>query len=110
MIQVKFLILKNNSKKIKAIFTYIDETKTKTKTKTVSFGANSYKDYTIYYKKNKKEATNRKIAYLARHIKNENWDKFDTAGSLARYILWNKPTIQASINDYVKKFNLILVK
>jgi hypothetical protein len=27
-------------------------------------------------------------------------------GTLALYILWNKPTLQESIKDYKKKFNL----
>ena len=29
-----------------------------------------------------------------------------TAGSLSRYILWNKPTLKGSISDYRKRFNL----
>jgi hypothetical protein len=48
----------------------------------------------------------KKDAYLARHIKNESWDKPQTAGSLSRYILWNKPTLNDSIADFKKKFNL----
>jgi hypothetical protein len=30
-----------------------------------------------------------------------------TAGTLALYILWNKPTIKESIKDYKKKFNFL---
>ena len=50
----------------------------------------------------------RKKRYLNRHRKNENWEKYMTAGSLSRYILWNKKTLKASIEDYIKRFNLTL--
>ena len=29
-----------------------------------------------------------------------------TAGSLSRYVLWNKPTLRGSISDYRKRFQL----
>ena len=45
-------------------------------------------------------------AYLKRHIVNENWDDFTSAGSLSRYILWEKPTIEASIKFFKSKFKL----
>lgn len=46
----------------------------------------------------------RKQRYINRHAKNENWKDPTTAGALSRWILWNKPTLQASIIDYKKKF------
>ena len=48
----------------------------------------------------------KKDAYIARHKVNENWNEPTSAGSLARFILWNKPTLTESIKDYKKKFNL----
>ena len=48
----------------------------------------------------------KKNAYIARHKVNENWDDPLTAGSLSRFILWNKPTLQASIKDYKKRFKI----
>jgi hypothetical protein len=48
----------------------------------------------------------KKDAYIARHKVNENWDDPKSAGSLARYILWNKKTLKESIADYKKRFNL----
>ena len=48
----------------------------------------------------------KKDAYIARHKVNENWNDPTTAGSLARYILWNKKTLSASISDFKQKFNL----
>lgn len=70
------------------------------RTKTVHFGAAGMSDFTI----NKDEA--RKERYLARHRANENWDQPDTAGALSRWILWNKPTLSASIADYRRRFSL----
>ena len=48
----------------------------------------------------------RKRRYMSRHKKRENWNNYMSAGSLSRYILWNKPTLEASIKDYKKRFKL----
>ena len=66
----------------------------------VKFGRQGYSDYTIH----KDEA--RKERYLDRHRKNENWNKPDTAGALSRWVLWNLPTLKASIDDFKKRFSL----
>lgn len=68
--------------------------------KIVSFGQAGANDFT----KTKDEGA--KELYLTRHKKNEDWEKPMTPGSLARYILWNKPTLKASIADYKKRFDL----
>jgi hypothetical protein len=70
------------------------------KEKRVSFGAKGMSDYTIH------KDPERKKRYLERHEKNENWNDPLTPGALSRWILWNKPTLQASINDFKKRFNL----
>lgn len=85
-----------SDKKYMAIFTNND----KSKKKTVHFGANGMSDYTIHKDKD------RMGRYLNRHRKRENWEQCDTAGALSRWILWNKPSLQGSIKDYKKKFNL----
>ena len=68
--------------------------------KEVKFGASGYSDYTIH----KDEA--RKERYLDRHRKNENWNDPQTPGALSRWILWNKPSLQESINDFKRRFDL----
>ena len=68
--------------------------------KTIHFGAKGMSDFTIHKDKERKKR------YLARHKVNENWNVPDTAGSLSRWILWNKPSFTASFNDYKNKFNL----
>lgn len=70
--------------------------------KKIHFGARNMSDYTIH-----KDDT-RKDRYIARHQKNENWDEINP-GSLSRYILWNKKTINESIQDYQKMFNINIV-
>ena len=70
------------------------------RTKTIHFGSKGMDDFT------KTRDEDQKKRYLARHKSNENWNKPDSAGALSRWILWNKPTRQASITDYKKRFNL----
>jgi hypothetical protein len=70
------------------------------RTKTTHFGAVGYDDFT------KTKDVEQKKRYLSRHKKNENWTDPTTAGSLSAYILWNKPTVKASIADYKKHFKL----
>ena len=84
-----------SGKKMMAIFYDGDK-----KVKTIHFGADGYSDYTIH----KDEA--RKQRYIDRHKSSEDWGNPMTAGTLALFILWNKPTISASIAAYKKKFGL----
>lgn len=70
------------------------------KQKTIHFGSEGMSDFTIH------KDEDRKQRYINRHQKNENWNNPFTAGALSRWILWNKPTIQASLRDYLKRFNI----
>tara|TARA_R100000278_G_C5392190_1_gene136542 strand:- start:28 stop:312 length:285 start_codon:yes stop_codon:yes gene_type:complete len=92
------VVIKNSTspdKKKMAIF-YDGEKKVKT----THFGARGMSDYTIH------RDPERKKRYLDRHRDNENWNDYKSAGSLSRWILWNKPTLSASIADYKKRFGL----
>ena len=84
----------NSSKKLMAIF-YKDNIKIKT----IHFGAAGMSDYTIH------KDDKRKQRYLNRHKNNENWSNPMSAGALSRWILWNKKSLRASINDFKKRFN-----
>lgn len=66
--------------------------------KTVHFGAAGYSDFTEH------KDPDRKQRYLARHKKNENWNSVETPGFLSRWLLWNKPTLTASIRDTNSRF------
>lgn len=48
----------------------------------------------------------RKRAYDSRHRPTENWSDPTSAGALSKYILWNKPSVSASLADYKRRFNL----
>ena len=67
--------------------------------KHTDFGDSNYSDFRIH------KDTKRKAAYISRHT-NENWNDPTTAGALARWILWNKPTLTESISDYKKRFGV----
>ena len=73
--------------------------------KTVHFGATGYQDFTT--SKDEK----RKASYLARHKSTENWtlSGVDTAGFWARWLLWNKSSITASIRDINQRFTSLSV-
>ena len=85
----------NKNKKLMAIF--YDGNK---KIKTTHFGAAGMSDYTIH------NDDIRKKRYLDRHRKRENWNDYMSAGSLSRWILWNKKSLKDSLADYRNKFNL----
>lgn len=45
-------------------------------------------------------------AYIARHRVRENWDDPTSPGALARFILWERPTLQSAISAFRRRFNL----
>ena len=83
-------------KKWDATFIYADGHQ-----KVVPFGAKGMSDYT------KHRDPTRKQRYLKRHSgMGESWQKPDTPGALAKWVLWNKKTLRASIADYKRRFKL----
>lgn len=73
-------------------------------TKEVSFGASGYMDFTLYSKEDKELAEQKKKAYIARHKVNEDWTDASTAGFWSRWILWNQPTIEKSMDFMEDKY------
>ena len=65
--------------------------------KTVHFGAKGGETFADHGDQAKKEA------WIARHEVRENWEDLQTAGALAKHVLWNKRTIAASINELNKR-------
>ena len=93
---VKIIDSTAKNKRLTAIFT--DDKDKKVKTTNFGFkGGSTFIDH--------KDETKKKN-YLARHKVRENWNDYMSAGSLARFILWNEPTLQESIKSYKKRFNL----
>jgi len=71
-----------------------------TERKKVHFGAKNSSTFLDHGDEKKR------LAYVARHQKNEHFNDPLTAGSLSRWINWNKTTLSASIADFKKRFNL----
>jgi len=87
----------NEEKKMVAYF--FDEEGNKVRT--THFGARGMSDFTQH------KDPERMKRYLARHGKmGEDWKDPTTAGALSRWILWGKPGLRESFNDYKKRFNL----
>tara|TARA_R100000951_G_scaffold57298_1_gene48142 strand:+ start:211 stop:501 length:291 start_codon:yes stop_codon:yes gene_type:complete len=93
---VKITDSTNPKKRLMAIFTDADGKKVKT----THFGLKGGSTFIDHKDETKKKN------YLARHKVRENWNDYMSAGSLARFLLWNKPTLTESIADYKKRFNL----
>lgn len=100
--------LLNDAKKYEATFLLDNGKEKKTK-----FGATGYRDYTLINDKNSKFYLKKtldknvvKDSYLRRHVKKENWNSPTTAGSLSRWLLWNRKTFNSSLKDFKKKFKL----
>ena len=83
-------------KKMMAIFYENDK-----KITTIHFGDSNYQHYTGGHLDE-----SRKKLYIDRHRSSEDWKNPMTAGTCSLYILWNKPTLSASIADFKKRFNL----
>jgi hypothetical protein len=68
--------------------------------KTIHFGQRGAEDYTIHGDKERKKR------YIARHEVREDWsiNGADSPGFYARWILWNEPSIEASVRDLRKRF------
>lgn len=64
------------------------------------FGAAGMSDFTIH------KDPKRKDNYIKRHAKRENWNDIHSAGFWSKHILWNKDTLNKSIKDTEKKYNL----
>lgn len=74
----------------------------KGKIKKVNFGAKGYSDFL------KHKDVERKRRYILRHKKKEDWTDPLTAGFWSRWLLWNKSTIELSIKDIEKRFDITI--
>lgn len=95
MIKVKsFKKLKGNSKKYEIVF------EKNGKTYTRKFGAAGMSDFTIHKDKERRER------YISRHKKDLRTKDPMKPGYLSMYILWNKPSLKASLADYKRRLNV----
>lgn len=66
--------------------------------KHTDFGAAGYSDFTHHHD------VERRNRYDMRHKRHEDWNNPYTAGALSKWILWNKPTLSASLADFKRRF------
>lgn len=83
----------NKSKKWQATFDKNGQTITE------HFGASGMSDYTIHKDKD------RRNRYIARHLVDLRTKDPTRAGYLSMFILWNKPSFEASVKDYKERLN-----
>lgn len=59
----------------------------------IHFGARGYEDFTQHHD------TLRRDAYIRRHSSRERWNDPTTAGFWARWLLWEKPSLNAAAQN-----------
>jgi len=97
-VSVKFGKGTSGNAKMKAVFTDGSGD-----TKTTQFGYKGMSDFTKHHDED------RKSSYLARHgakSSGQKWNDPTTAGSLSRWVLWNKKSLSESKKSFKNKFNL----
>ncbi|NIQ79356.1 MAG: hypothetical protein GTN93_14965 [Anaerolineae bacterium] len=77
----------------------MEETEKGPKELKVHFGAEGMEDYTIH------RDDERKRRYLAR-TQHQDVSYPASPAALSRFLLWNKPTLKESVEDFKKKFNV----
>jgi hypothetical protein len=101
MVKVKFISLKKaDDGKYKYVVSLLNEETGRTNN--IKFGAFGMNDFTITGDVSAKQR------YEARHSSREDWTKNGvlTKGFWAKRILWNKPTVDASLKETIRAFSL----
>ena len=70
------------------------------KTVTRHFGANGMSDFTIHHD------VDRRNRYISRHLKDLDTGDPTRAGYLSMFVLWNKPSFNASVKDYKTRLEI----
>ncbi len=63
----------------------------------VNFGSPEYENFTMH------RDSDRKRLYILRHQTREDWNDIKTAGFWSKNLLWNSPSLSASIRDTEKR-------
>ena len=95
---VQFLSPSAKGKRLRAVF------RSGTKTRTINFGSAGGSTY-IDHRDDKIRA-----AWKARHKVREDWSVPDNAGSLSRWVLWERPTLPEAKRRFAARFGLKLIK
>ena len=90
-------VLMKSTNPNKKFSVYIENGKT---IKKIDFGSKGMSDYT-HHKNNE-----RKNRYIERHKKREDWNDPFTAGFWSLHALWNKKTLDDSLKDIEKNYDI----
>lgn len=97
-----YYVLQQSNKPDKKFMVTTPPDKFTGRTKTIHFGYRPMSDMLQHRDPERKER------YIKRHAKRENWTKsgINTAGFWSKHILWNLSTLNKSIKDTEKNFNI----
>jgi len=94
---IKLISIKRSTKSGKKLMATFE---TNGRKKVIHFGQASASDYT------KHSDRTRRNRYIFRHLKDYRTGDPSRAGFLSMFVLWNKPSLQASIADYKRRLNV----
>jgi hypothetical protein len=94
---IKLISIKRSSKSGKKLMATFE---TNGRKKVIHFGAAGMSDYTRHHDKV------RRNRYIFRHLKDYRTGDPSRAGYLSMFVLWNKPSLQASIADYRRRLGV----
>jgi hypothetical protein len=96
----QFVLFNSNNPKKKYMIKYVNPTTGNINT--IHFGAAGMDDYTIT------KDLNQKNRYIKRHQSREDWtiNGIYTAGFFSRFLLWNLPNLDDSIENTENKFKI----
>jgi len=95
--RIKLISIKKSNKSDKKLMATFE---TNGRTKVIHFGAKNYSDFT------KNKDRERRQRYIARHKKDLGTGNPARAGYLSMFVLWNKPSLRASIADYRRRLGI----
>jgi len=93
---IKLISIKRSNKSGKKLMATFE---TNGRKKVIHFGQASASDYTKHHDRT------RRNRYIFRHLKDYRTGDPSRAGFLSMFVLWNKPSLQASIADYKRRLN-----
>jgi len=94
---IKLVSIKRSTKSGKK---FMATFQTNGRTKVIHFGFSGMQDLTIHHDRR------RRNRYITRHMKDLKTGDPSRAGYLSMFVLWNKPSLQASIADYRRRLNV----
>ncbi len=100
--KIKLISIKRSAKKDKK---YVATFAVNGRIRQTHFGAKGYQNYGGVGKE-RHLSEERKRRYIQRHKARENWNDPTSAGSLSRWVLWEKPSFSEGVKSFKQRFHL----